>query len=118
MSRSGTYVKPNGWLPLHKRLIAVELKLARVDDAFLQAINNQGFADESYVALPAERAKLLMSGRRKFTFRERGIGVISVSAGDCRVVLKSARKSPSSDHASQIYSVDRFWKLHLKRTEA
>src|SRR6185503_18728144 len=42
----------NGWMPLHKRLMAVELKLHRVEEALHQATANLMFADESYVALP------------------------------------------------------------------
>lgn len=48
----GRFQKVNGWLPLQKRLVAVELKLHRVDEALRQAMSNLGFADESYVASP------------------------------------------------------------------
>ncbi len=32
--------KINGWMPLQKRLVAVELKLSRVEEAISQAVNN------------------------------------------------------------------------------
>jgi hypothetical protein len=117
-TESGSYIKVNGWLPLHKRLVAVELKLSRVNDAFLQAVNNLGFADESYVALPTERAKLLVRGKSRNAFEDKGIGVVAVGVSECRVLLKSAPKHASSEQITQVYSVDRFWNSHLKNNEA
>lgn len=32
--------KINGWMPLQERIVAVELKLSRVDEALRQAVNN------------------------------------------------------------------------------
>ncbi len=110
--------KVNGWMPLQKRLVAVELKLARIDDAFHQAINNLGFADESYVGLPAEVATRLVKSKRRGGFVERGVGVLAVNMDRCHVALRAEKQNPSGDKTTQAYSVERFWLSHLKGNEA
>jgi len=108
-----TFCKLNGWMPLHKRLVAVELKLTRIDDALHQAINNLGFADESYVGLPTDVAKRLARGKRKSDFNERGIGVLAVSPDACRRVLSPKKQKTNTTNTTQAYSVERFWLPHL-----
>ncbi|MBN1508748.1 MAG: hypothetical protein JW955_18005 [Sedimentisphaerales bacterium] len=114
----GAYFKRNGWMPLHKRLVAIELKLTRIDDALHQAINNLGFVDGSYVGLPSDRADRLMDGRRRSDFQDRGIGVLAIGAQRCSVVLRARRQAPTADPVIQAYSVERFWPTYLKGTEA
>ena len=53
----GFFKKLNGWMPLHKRLVALELKLTRINDALHQAISNLEFANEAYVGIPLEIGK-------------------------------------------------------------
>jgi hypothetical protein len=113
-----TFYKINGWMPLHKRLIAVELKLARVNDALHQAVNNLGFADESFVALPGEAAKRLARSKKKEEFRTEGVGVLAVTPRGCKVILASGRRSARSERVVQTYAVERFWLPHLKGNEA
>ena len=113
-----TFCKRNGWMPLHKRLIAVELKLTRIDDALHQAINNLGFADESYVALPTDVAKRLIKGKRRPDFNEKGIGILAVSPDTCRRALPPRKQEPSTTNTTQAYSVERFWLPHVKDNEA
>lgn len=100
--------KVNGWMPLHERLIAVELKLSRVDDVVRQAVRNLGFADESYVAMPSEIARRLASTSDS-RFAETGIGLLSVSRQNCRVLIPP-RQSNLKDVATQLYCVEKFWK--------
>lgn len=114
----GAFQRVNGWLPLHRKLIAVELKLARVDDALHQAINNLGFADESYVGLPADVAKRLISGKKKSQFADSGIGVIAVDSVRCKVLLKPNLGKASCDEVMQMHCVERFWRGYLRDTEA
>ena len=109
-----TYSRHNRWMPLHKRLVAVELKLARTDDAFAQAVNNLGFADESYVGLPADRARRLAKSESRSAFAAKGIGLLAVGADGCRAILKAR---PLRRHASspiQHYCVERFWQPYLR----
>jgi hypothetical protein len=115
---NGTFCKVNGWMPLHKRLVAVELKLARVNEALHQAVNNLGFADESYVGLPADIAQRLVQRQKKGDFQTEGVGILAVTPQSCRVVLSPRRCSIRSGRVVQGYSVERFWLPHLKGSEA
>jgi hypothetical protein len=115
----GHFFKHNGWMPLHRRLVAMELKLTRVDDALHQAINNLGFADESYVGLPVEAAKRLLDSKRKVDFESRGVGVLAVNPTGCRAVLRPAKcRSGTESTATQVYSVERFWLPFLRDSKA
>jgi len=110
--------KLKGWMPLHKRLVAVELKLARIDDALSQAINNLGFAQESYVGLPADRAKRLIDSSRRHDFEQKGIGILAVQRNGCKVILRAKKQNSISEKTVQTYSVERFWLPHLTSNEA
>ena len=112
------YFKRNGWMPLHKRLVAVELKLTRIDDALHQAINNLGFANESYVGLPAEAARRVINSKKKTDFQHVGVGILTIGSDDCRVVLRTNMQRSNREIASQAYSVERFWLPHLRGSEA
>jgi hypothetical protein len=115
---SGAFYKVNGWMPLHTRLVAVELKLSRVDDAFHQAINNLGFADESYVALPTLVAKRLVGRQTGSQFADKGIGLLGVDPKGCRVLLKASRHRSRQDAVVQEHSVERFWLAHVRGSGA
>ena len=43
-------------MPLHDRIVAVEMKLSGIADALDQALQNKAFAEESYVAFPTDVA--------------------------------------------------------------
>lgn len=111
---SGGFCKINGWMPLHRRLVAVELKLSRVDDAFHQAVNNLGFADESYVAMPSETAKRIVGCKIAMRFRGTGIGILAVDPHGCQIALKAVTRKGREDGVVQEHSVERFWLAHLR----
>jgi len=113
-TESGAFYKVNGWMPLHKRLVAIELKLSRIDDAFHQAINNLGFADESYVALPSPIAKRLARGRKESQFVSEGVGLLAVDREGCEVLLKASKHRVRRDAIVQEHSVERFWLAHVR----
>lgn len=101
--------KQNGWMPLHKKILALELKLTRIDDALHQAINNLEFADESYVGLPMQKAMQVVNGKKKTRFSEKGIGVLGVSSQECKVLLKPDRTKAKPNDIIQAHCVERFW---------
>lgn len=113
-SSPGTYCKRNGWMPLHKRLLAVELKLTRVEDALHQAINNLGFADESYIGLPATVATRLVNSKRITGMEKEGVGILAVEPHGCRAILKATKRKTRSDESAQRYSVERFWHAYVR----
>jgi hypothetical protein len=111
-----SYARRDRWMPLHKRLVAVELKLARIDDAFAQAVNNLGFADESYVALPADTARRLGRSTIRAAFREKRIGLLAVDDTVKTIIRAQPVRHPSGS-VIQSYCVERFWPLHLQSIE-
>ncbi len=106
----GQLQKLNGWVPLQESVVAVELKLARIDEAMHQARQNLGFADESYVGLPSDVARRVAATSTRWSeFFDDGVGLLSVGKSRCTVLIQ-ARKSPDrTDEAIQLYCVDKFW---------
>lgn len=108
----GRLQRLNGWMPLHKQLIAIELKLSRVEEAMAQAWNNLSFAEKSYVALPRDVAIRVKSRQLRWSpFIKSGVGVLSVTAKSCDVVIPSKRcPSYKPDPVLQFYCVEKFWR--------
>jgi hypothetical protein len=114
-SSSERLQKVNGWMPLHDRIVAVESKLSRVDEVTRQAVNNLGFADESYIALPADLARRVVSNTfRRSKLFDAGIGLLSVARHRCDVLLIAEKSRNCTDEAIQLYCVEKFWNNHLK----
>lgn len=113
-SGRGRLQKVNGWMPLHDRLIAIELKMARVDEAMCQARDNLGFADESYVAFPSKVARRVFGNPSRWPeFFRSGIGLISVTRCQCRVLVAAGR-AVWQDEAIQAYCVEKFWRTRTR----
>jgi hypothetical protein len=112
--QSGGFQKLNGWFPLHKRIVAVELKIARISEVISQACSNLEFADESYVGLPYDNAKHLFASRDIRQLVEKGIGIIGVHKAGIRVLLRSKHKSDSNS-ISAMHCVERFWRTYPKK---
>ncbi|RYZ02580.1 MAG: hypothetical protein EOO73_31010 [Myxococcales bacterium] len=96
------------WFPLHRRLIAVELKLSRTLDAIRQAVRYREFADYAYVALPLEVA-IDAKRRAHAEFESTGLGLIGVSLDGVRVFLKPHFGAGVLDPLAQLLAVERFW---------
>jgi len=111
--RPGWFHKLNGWYPLHKRIVAVELKLTRISEVVSQAQSNLEFADESYVGLPCDKARHLFESRGSKRLVENGIGIIGVRKTGVRVFLRSRIKR---DYNSilKMHCAERFWRTHLR----
>ncbi len=112
LSKGNRLQRLNGWVPLHKQLIAVELKLNRVEEAISQARNNLIFADKSYVGLPMDLAvRLAAHGIRRMSFIDSGVGLLSVNRGKCEVLIPSIKRpSPRRNPVIQFYCVEKFWR--------
>lgn len=106
----GRLQKLNGWVPLHKKLIAVELKLARINDVLNQAIAHLEFADESFAGLPIDTAKRLINSKKKTDFIKNGVGVLAVHPLGCRVLLKPNNSKSTPNTVIQMHFVERFWR--------
>lgn len=107
--------KINGWIPLHKQLIAIELKRNRVEEAFSQARNNLIFADKSFVGLPEDIAgRIAASESRRSTFIDEGVGLLAVGFDGCRILIPSRHRSSQPDPVIQFYCVEKFWRTHSR----
>ena len=111
--------KLNGWAPLQKRLIALELKLSRVKEAMSQAVNNLGFAGESYVGLPADVARRVLTNRQRWAeeFNE-GIGLVAVTRRSCSVLIAASSGQRRPEPALEFYCVEKFWRTYPKGSSA
>jgi len=107
---SGALRRVDGWVPLHSRIVAVELKLGRFAEVLRQAAANRSFADESFVALPAEAARRLASERGLAPFARLGVGVLAVSGDGCEVLVNPRRARRWRSRETQIHCVEQFWK--------
>jgi hypothetical protein len=109
-TKTGSFQKLNGWIPLHNRLVAVELKLSRISEGIAQAICHLGFANESYLALPAQLAEKIVESPRVYQFHQKGVGILAVTRKGCRLVLRPSRVHALSDANLQMHCVERFWR--------
>ena len=108
----GSFYKLNGWMPIHKKLVALELKLSRVWDVLNQAIANLEFADESYVGLPMETARRLVRSNIVSSFVKNGIGVVGLNMESHKVIRSAEWNMRGIDPILQAHCVERFWRQY------
>lgn len=108
-ARRDAVQKVNGWAPLHRRIVAVELKLGRIQEALAQARSHLRFADDSYVALPDQVARRVVATRAAL-FRSEGVGLLAVRRDGCAVVLRPSGRSFAADKVLQAHCAERFWR--------
>lgn len=97
LSKNGVSVRNRALLkycPI-KRIIAIEAKLDKWNEAIIQAEHNIWFSTDSYILLNKEKCSHTILERCK----EKGIGVILVN-GNIRTVLKSAVREFPVSYAS------------------
>ena len=117
--RHGTqsFQKVNGWMPLHSRLVAVELKRQRVEDALSQARKNKELTWESYVGLPAALAERLCATPKRTGFDADGVGLLSVGSGAAWVLIAPRRCEGRPNPSIEAHCVERFWSSELKAVQ-
>lgn len=112
VSSNGTrFSKINGWMPLHQRLVAVEMKLERVEEVFQQALNHTGFATESYVCLPIEAARRVTRSPKLNRLSAAGVGILGVVGSRVVTLRRSVINFDASIPWLQMHMVERFWRL-------
>jgi hypothetical protein len=109
----GTLQKVNGWVPLHTRLVALELKLNRVEEALGQAISHQAFAEESFVGFPTELAERIATSQRAARFLVEGVGIVSVGKTRCHILLRPGTRRHLINPTLQMHCVERFWRTRI-----
>ena len=114
---SGELQKRNGWFPMHKRLVAVELKLNRIEEVLSQARNNLLFAQESYIALPKDVANRVSEKRARWApYFEGGVGLLSVTKRSCEILIRPHRQALAVDNLVQFCCVEKFWRTQSRRS--
>lgn len=111
-SRSGCYQKLNGWAPLAKRLIAVELKLKRWTEALQQAHHNQALAPESFVGLPYADAERAAQSDFREELQERGIGLLAVAPDGCKVLVPATCDHERVEGSVSTWATEYFWRRY------
>lgn len=109
----GAFQKMNGWMPLHDRLVAVELKMDRVDDALSQARKNKELTWESYVGLPTTIAERVLKGKRRADFIAAGVGLLGMGIRGVQKLLSPKKVGERSTPAIEIHCVERFWRTQF-----
>lgn len=112
--RRNAFQRVNGWLPLHKRIVAVELKLSRLSDAASQASAHLAYASEAYVALPQPLALRVACDHRAHQLAAAGLGLLAVTSHSCDVLVQALGKPSAVDPVLQLACVERFWRSHIK----
>lgn len=77
---------------VNEKVHAFEAKLRDWKVALHQARRNTCYAHYSYVVLPEEKAKKLLT--KRLDFEKFGVGLISVSATKCRVAIRATKHKP------------------------
>lgn len=108
--KRGHLQRLDGWFPLHKRIVALELKLSRIDDALHQARAHFRFAEESYVGFPDDLAVRVVRSNRAARFEQSGVGIVSIGVQGCNILLRSKRQKRLVDLVLQMHCIERFWR--------
>lgn len=97
------------WVPLHRRIVAIELKVDRINEAIHQASAHRLFATESYIGLPAALAERIYV--RPEQMQAARVGLLSVSAGGAAVLVPAPTLPVAeADAVLQMHCVERFWR--------
>jgi hypothetical protein len=117
-TKHGRLQKRNGWMPLQDRIVAIEAKLTRIEEALQQARANLGFAQESYVAFPLKLARRIASNPAPWAeYFKQGIGLIGVTTTRCESLIDSSAVARSHDPAVRLYCTEKFWNEVVNRSE-
>lgn len=109
------YSKSSAWYPLHKEIVAVELKLSRLVEAIAQARRYLGFATSSYVAAPADRARAWLEHRGQEYFRAESVGLLAVRPSRVETLVQCP--APPADLQNEVacaHAVERFFSSFVK----
>lgn len=104
------FQRVNGWMPLQKRIVAVELKLNRITEALHQAACHRKIAQEVYAAFPIHTAERLVSSGRVEACTNLGVGILGVHPDGCERLLKPSGRKPEIDPVLEMHCVERFWR--------
>ncbi len=112
-TKRGNLQKVNGWMPLQTDLVAVELKMGRINEVISQARNNRQLTPNSYMALPLGKALNVASTKREVV-TEAGVGLLAVTKANCEVLISPSKSRKQVNQVAECHCVERFWQSYLK----
>ncbi len=106
-----SYQSRSRWAPLHRRIVAVELKVDRISEAISQARAHRLFATESYAGFPTSVAARVQAQDRAERLKAAGVGLLSVSAAWAIILVQAPQPcAADADAVLQMHCVERFWR--------
>jgi hypothetical protein len=101
-------------------VVAVEIKLSKIEEVLSQARANLAFADQSYIGIPTINAERLARLDRRSDLEASGVGLLSVERGLClcEVLISSAGDNSRINPAVRAHCIERFWRTNLKDNTA
>jgi hypothetical protein len=91
-------------------IVAVEIKLDKIEEVFFQARANLAFAHRSYVGVPISIAERLAGTERSKNLMSSGVGLLSVERGRCEVLIQSTGDESRANLAVRAHCIERFWR--------
>lgn len=116
VEEDGRLAKVNGWMPLHSRVVSVEMKLKRFSEVIAQARANLSLTPDSYIAIPEPDALRLVA-KKESELKDIGVGVLAVNP--YRAYEALAPVSPSQrNNTYSAHCAERFWPRYLRGNSA
>jgi hypothetical protein len=106
----GRITRPSGRHGFYEKIVAVEFKLTRIEEALAQATHHKVVTSDSYVALPHIVAEKAVHDGWRAEFGRKGVGLISLRSDACDVVWQPARSSIYPvNPVFECHAAERFW---------
>jgi hypothetical protein len=94
-------------------IVAVEIKLSKIEEVWAQARANLAFAKRSYIGIPTVNAERLFKSARIDRLRAEGVGLLSVERGICDVLIESTGREEFANSAVRAHCIERFWRAFI-----
>lgn len=117
VQEGASLVRRTDWMPYHEQLVAVELKLRRVDEALAQARRHKAITAESYVGMPAVIAERVAFTERRADFEAAGVGLLSVQDDICKVLISPDSSTKTVIEAQALCAAEACWRKVLKAVQ-
>jgi len=91
-------------------IVAVEIKLDKIEEVLFQARANLAFAHRSYIGMPTANAERLARSERSKELCLSGVGLLSVERGRCEELIGSAGDDSLSNPSVRAHCIERFWR--------
>jgi hypothetical protein len=113
-TRPNRFQQVDAWALVSPQVVAIELKLDRVEEALDQAVQNQGIAHQSFIAVPHAVGQRILLGSTAETVARLGIGVLGVAETGCSVLRRPSKDQSKVNPVLARHCVERFWRSHSK----